>query len=173
MLPVSRTKLFFSFLIVFLLIAISSNSATGQSRSLYMPVLSTDSADSELTLVNPTLAPATVTLTARSYNGVTLRGDGIINPVTLTLPASSSRALTSRELFGQDRLAGWVELQTATPPVSGAFFLVDSTVTAYDGASLQTATANRLVFPKATTDSAAANSFVLINTSGCATGPVR
>ena len=140
MLTSSRT-LFFSFVILVGLIAISSRTANGQSRSLYIPVLTGDSADSVLTLMNASLEPATVTLTARSYGGAVLNGYGIINPVTITLPASSSRALKAKELFGQGLIAGWAELQSASPSISGAFFLLDSNQNAFDGAAINTAPA--------------------------------
>src|SRR2546428_10102095 len=53
---------------------LSSLSTTAQSRSLYMPLLqSNGSADSKLALANPTLEPATVTLTARSFDGTVLK----------------------------------------------------------------------------------------------------
>jgi len=172
MLTSSRT-LFFSFVILVGLIAISSRTANGQSRSLYIPVLTGDSADSVLTLMNASLEPATVTLTARSYGGAVLNGYGIINPVTITLPASSSRALKAKELFGQGLIAGWAELQSASPSISGAFFLLDSNQNAFDGAAINTAPASRLIFPKATTDPLAANRLVLINTASRATGSMK
>ena len=86
-----------------------------------MPVLSADSADSVLTLVNPSLAPVNVTLTARSYVGNVLEGYGIINPVSVTLPASSIRALKAKDLFGQGVGSGWVELQTGVVCDFGGF----------------------------------------------------
>ena len=150
---------------VFFLLS-SSLTAAAQSRALYMPVLeSTDSADSKLTLANPSLEPATVTLTARSYTGATLQRPGIINPVSMTLPPSSSRALRAREIFGAGISSGWAELQTASPAVSGAFFLSDSKQTSMDGAELNSAPASRLIFPKATTGILSANRLTIINTS--------
>src|SRR5438093_9270962 len=115
--------------------------------------------------MNASLEPATVTLTSRSYGVAVLNGYGIINPVTITLPASSSRALKAKELFGQGLIAGWAELQSASPSISGAFFLLDSNQNAFDGAAINTAPASRLIFPKATTDPLAANRLVLINTA--------
>src|SRR5438067_1213936 len=128
MLPISRAIRFFS-LITLELITILSLASNAESRSLYMPVLSADSAYSVLTLVNPSLEPVTVTLIARSYGGTVLQVDGIINPVSVTLPASSSRALKAKELFGEGLLSGWVELQTESSSISGAFFLLDSNQT--------------------------------------------
>src|SRR5262249_44750600 len=149
-----------------LFISSSSLTASIQTRSLYMPVLQpTGSAESKLTLINPSSEPAAVTLTARSYGGALLNGDGIINPVSMTLPPSSSRALRAPEIFGEGISSGWVELQTESSAVSGAFFLSDSGRTSMDGAPLNGAPASRLVFPKATSDVSSANRIVFINTS--------
>src|SRR5215471_10896376 len=115
MLTSSRTTLFLSLVTVFEVIAVFSNTAHGQSRSLYMPVLTTSGTDSLLTVTNPSLETVTITLTARSYGGGVLAGSGIINPVSITLPASSTKAVKANELFGQGGLSGWGELQTTSP----------------------------------------------------------
>src|SRR5438093_6173642 len=143
-----------------------SLTAHAQPGSLYMPVLqSADSIDAKLTLVNPAVEPATVTLIARSYAGAVLRGPGIINPVSLTLPASSSRALRTRELFGDGVSSGWVELQTASRAISGAFSIFDSRHTSIDSSDLNATPSSRLVFPTVTTDANSGNRLVLINTT--------
>ena len=98
--------------------SIFAQSQQSQSRSLYMPLLQ---ADSELTLVNPAVEPATVILTARSYAGTVLQGAGINNPVTISLPPSNSKALKAKDIFGAGISSGWVELQTTSSSVSGAF----------------------------------------------------
>ena len=153
--------------------ASSAITASLQSRFLYMPVLQyTGSADSKLTLVNPALEPAAVTLTARSYSGALLRGPGIINPVVMTVPASSSSALQARELFGSGVSSGWVEVQTASSAVSGGFFLSDSKQTLVDGSELSTSPASRLIFPKVTSNVSSANRLVFVNTSSNAISPV-
>src|SRR5438093_2704222 len=108
--------------------------------------------------MNASLHPATVTLTARSYGGAVLNGYGIINPVTITLPASSSRALKAKELFGQGLIAGWAELQSASPSISGAFFLLGSNQSAFDGAAINTAPAKRSDFSKSDNGSASRKS---------------
>src|SRR5262249_24447497 len=127
--------------------------ADTQSPFLYMPVLQPGNpADARLPLVNRGLDPATVTLTARIYGGTVLSGPGIINPVSLILPPSSSRALRAKELFGEGVSSGWVELKTASSAISGAFFLSDLKQTSMDGAALPTSPASRLIFPKATSD---------------------
>src|SRR5262249_38186174 len=143
-----------------------SLTAYAQSRSLYMPVLqSADSIDSQLTLVNPAVEPATVTLIARSYAGAVLSGPGIINPVSLTLAPSSSRALRARELFGDGVSSGWVELQTTSDAISGAFSVFDSKQNSIDASDLNITPSSRLIFPTVTTDASSGNMLVLINTS--------
>src|SRR5262245_6493502 len=148
-----------------LLIASSSLIAQTGSRTLYMPVLQwTASAESMLTLVNPSLEPANVTLIARSYSGAQQQGAGVINPVSMSLPASSSRALRAKEIFGSAVSAGWVELQTTSSAISGAFFISDPKNVSMDGLELNTAPSNRLIFPKITTDLTASNKLAVINT---------
>src|SRR5437899_1088131 len=61
----------------------------GQTGRLYIPALQPSSAgDLKLALVNPTLTEAKATLTVRDYTGTLIQGPDIVNPVTLTLPAS-------------------------------------------------------------------------------------
>src|SRR5262245_4872971 len=130
-------------LAVLALISISSLAAQPEVRSLYIPVLqSMDYGVSKLALINPTLESTTVTLTARSYAGSLLQGGNIINPVSITLPASSTRSLTPKEVFGDWLSAGWVELQTTFSGVSGAFFVFDSKETAIEGTEVDPTRAN-------------------------------
>src|SRR5262249_12648209 len=142
------------------------------SRSLYMPVLSTDGGDSQLTITNPSTETVNVKVTARTYGGAVLTGNGIINPTSIVLPAANTRALKVTDLFGQTGLSGWAELQTPSLALSGLFFTSDS-VAGFDGTKLQSAPATRVTFAKATTDSLAANKFVLINTGSVPTGPIK
>ena len=73
----------------------------GQMAKSYVPALQArDGADLGLALMNPTLAEATVTLTARDYTGAIIQNDAITNPVTLTLPASGQIAVRAAEVFG-------------------------------------------------------------------------
>src|SRR5437867_756462 len=121
-----------------------------QTAESYVPALqATDGADLGLALVNPTLAEARVTLTARSYNGSVIQADGITNPVSLTLPASGQLALRTAELFGSgiSGRAGWVEISPSTPAVKGFFMSFDSGLSFIDGAEL-TRPASQLVFAK-------------------------
>src|SRR5438093_886266 len=62
--------------------------------STYVPLLqATDAADLGLALSNPTVTEATVKLTARSYAGAPISGNGITNPATIKIPALGQRAL--------------------------------------------------------------------------------
>ena len=88
---------------------------------LYLPTLQgANAVDLGLALVNPTRSESTITLTARDYNGNIVQGAGIMNPLTLKIPALSQRALMATEMFGPgiSGKTGWVELSTSNPPVS-------------------------------------------------------
>jgi PKD repeat protein len=157
----------FSPIIAFLILFSFSSLGAAQSRSLYMPVLqSMMQAESNLTLINSSLEPAVVTLTARSYKGSLLQGSDIINPVSLTLAGSSSRSFTAYELFGRGVTSGWVELKTNLPAISGTLLFSDSKHTSIEGAAMSFSPAKKLIFPKATADASSANQLVLVNTAG-------
>src|SRR5207247_10282862 len=94
----------------------------GQIATSYVPALQArDGADLGLVLVNPTLAEAKVTLTARDYTGAIIQNNAIINPITLTLPASGEIAVRAPELFGSgiSGQAGRVAVTASTPEVNG------------------------------------------------------
>src|SRR2546426_5847454 len=110
-----------SILLAPLLVIAAALPLQGQHKS-YLPALqATDAEDLGIALVNPTITDATVMLTARSYNGATIQKDGVTNPVTLNLPASSQKALRAVEIFGNGMSGqtGWVELSVSTPAVKG------------------------------------------------------
>jgi sugar lactone lactonase YvrE len=111
-----------------------------------------------IALTNPMLQPAQVTLTARSYTGETIAGDGITNPATITLPAQGQRAASMPEIFGPGMAGrtGWVALTTSTPAVKGFFTLYDNALTAIDGGAFDTTPASSLIFPNITADTAIA-----------------
>ena len=129
----------------------------GQYES-YLPILqTTDADDLGIALVNPTIAEATVTLTARSYSGALIQKDGVANPVTLSLPASSQRALLAVEIFGNGISAqtGWVELSASTPAVKGCFMIFDSGLSYIDGSEISSRLSRGLIFPKVSNSSQA------------------
>src|SRR5438034_2705208 len=137
-----------------------------QTAESYVPALqASDGADLGLALVNPTLAEARMTLTARSYNGSIIRADGITNPVSVTLPASGQVALRTAELFGSgiSGQAGWVEISASTPAVKGFFLSFDSGLSFIDGAELARP-AGRLVFAKGSA-SGSPTELSLVNTA--------
>ena len=143
--------------------------AHGQVPSLYLPQLqASDAADLGLALSNPTLSEVTVTLTARTYSGTTISGDGITNPVTLTLPAQGQRALRTVEIFGTAIAGqtGWVEIQASTAAVRGFYLLFDSALSFIDGTDLTKTPVSRLTFPKLTIspDSTSTISYVHVGT---------
>ena len=129
----------------------------GQYKS-YVPVLqATDAADLGIALVNPTLADATVTLTARSYSGAAIQKDDVANPVTLSLPALSQKALRAVEIFGNGIFGqtGWVELSASTPAVKGCFMIFDSGLSYIDGSEISSRPSRRLIYPKVFSSSSA------------------
>src|SRR5437867_7199283 len=121
----------------------------GQTAKLYVPALQArDGADLGLALVNPTLAEAKVTLTARDYSGAIIQGKAITNPVTLALPASGQIAMRAAELFGSaiSGQAGWIEVSASTPAVKG-LFSANSGLSFIEVEEFATP-ASRLIFPK-------------------------
>jgi hypothetical protein len=142
--------------------------AHDHGHMLYMPVLqATRAADLGLALSNPTLSPATVTLMARGLDGQGIFGDGITNPVTLTIPASGQRALQPAEIFGAriSGKTGWLELESSTPAVKGFFVLFDADINYIDGAELVSGPAARLIFPKVSVTRDSTTNITLINTA--------
>src|SRR2546427_8332345 len=137
----------------------------GQIAKSYVPALQArDGADLGLVLVNPSLAEAKVTLTARDYTGAIIQNNAIINPITLTLPASGQIAVRAPELFGSgiSWQAGWVEVSASTPEVKGVFSAFNSGLSLIDLGEFARP-ASRLIFPKVSGSSATKLS--LVNTS--------
>src|SRR4051812_45013236 len=100
------------------LVIVAAAPLQGQTHRLYIPALQPSMAiDLKLALVNPTSAEANVTLTARDYAGTLIQSADIVNPVTLTLPASGQKELRAAEIFGIgiSGRSGWIELSTSTP----------------------------------------------------------
>jgi hypothetical protein len=153
--------------IVLLCVFSLSLHAQAATQTLYLPVLqATNSGDLGLALSNPTLSAVTVTLTARDYTGAVISGTGITNPATINIPATGQRALRTVEIFGTGMTGkvGWVELLSSSVAIKGFFLLFDSAVTFIDGASLQTAPASRLVFPKVSGNPASPTMISYVNT---------
>src|SRR6267378_8235964 len=140
----------------------------GQTKKLYLPLLdASDTSDLGLAFVNPTLNEAQVTLVARTYNGAIITGSGITNPVTLTLSASSQKALRTVEIFGSkiNGLTGWVEFSASMPAVRGFFLVLDHDSTFIGGTELITTAASRLIFPKVSSVAVSPTQLTLVNTS--------
>ncbi len=88
-------------------------------------------------LVNPGTADAVVTLTAFGADGQPLGGDGIRNPVELTIPAGQQVAKEASELFGSgaDPLAAaWILASSNSDGLTGFFLLMNPALTLLDGA---------------------------------------
>jgi hypothetical protein len=89
------------------------------------------------------------------------------DPNTLTLPASSQKALLATDIFGSgiQREKGWIAVDTSTPAVRGFFLLFDSQLTYIDGSELIRDRASQLVFPRISADTSPTQ-LALVNTSG-------
>ena len=123
---------------------------------LYLPTLQgANAAAVGLALVNPTRSDTTMTLTARDYSGSIVQGPGIMNPVTLNIPAVSQKALMTTDVFGPgiSGRTGWVELSSSNAAVTGFFLILDSQLSLVDGADLVDEPSDRLIFPNLTQSS--------------------
>jgi hypothetical protein len=91
----------------------------------------------------------TLRATARGYDGQLIAGNGVQNPVELTIPAAGQIARLASEIFGAGIAgrSGWVELTASDPGVNGFFQLFDNGLSTSDGGTFPTAPSARLVFP--------------------------
>jgi hypothetical protein len=127
---------------------------TATQSVLYLPLLQTSSsAHLGIGLSNPALSDATVTLTARAYDGSLIQGPQITNPATIVIHASSQQAFNAEDVFGSGILghAGWVQLQSNVAALKALFTVFDFALTFIDGANLQSTPASRIIFPKIST----------------------
>ena len=156
-----------------LMLGLSISVAAQGSSTLYMPILlSSDTMDTGLAFSNPTLTATTLTLTARTYAGAVITGEGITNPKTLNLPASNQLARRPSEIFGagiQDR-TGWVEVRTGNPSVRGFFAMFDPSLSQMDGAEFQKGAFSRVIFPRISTLPGSITDVTYVNTSAQSTG---
>jgi IPT/TIG domain/ZU5 domain len=106
-------------------------------------------------LSNPTSSIATVTLTARGYDGAIIVGTQVTNPVTLSISPGSQTAFLVEEKFGSgiQGQTGWVQVESNVAALKGLFTVFDFDLTFIDGSDLQTTPANRLIFPKVSSSS--------------------
>ncbi|HYR88210.1 MAG TPA: right-handed parallel beta-helix repeat-containing protein [Terriglobia bacterium] len=122
-----------------------------QAQSLYLPALeAVEGTGLGLALLNSGLTAADVKLTARTYQGAIIAGDGITNPVTLNVPAAGKLELQTLEIFGAriSGYTGWLELSVPGPAVKALSFVYDSGPSFLEGAELTAARSRRLIFPK-------------------------
>jgi hypothetical protein len=98
--------------------------------------------------------PVTLRATARGYDGQLIAGNGMQNPVDLTVPAGGQLARLATEVFGAGIAgrSGWVELTASDAGVDGFFQLSDSTLSTADGSSFPLASSSRLLFPQVDKD---------------------
>src|SRR5262245_55335933 len=158
---ISPAKLMVSAVAIVLLFQLSLN-----AQAQYAPVLkASDNGRLGITLVNPTTAQVRVTLTARNYSGALIEKNGMKNPATLTLPASSQRALQTTEIFGDgiSGQTGWVEVASSNSAIKGSFVVFDPAFSYMDGSELSSAGSNRLIFPKVSSGTTAPTRLTLVN----------
>ncbi len=101
-----------------------------------------------LAFVNPTSAPATITLTAYGPDGRPVSAPGFRNPSSLSIPAGQQVARVLLELFLTPLppdFYGWIQATSETDHITGFFLYLDSSIRFLDGAELPR-TGNSIVF---------------------------
>jgi IPT/TIG domain len=129
---------------------------------LYVPVLqAATNAHLGIGLSNPVSAVATVTLTARGYDGL------LIGVAQVTIPAFSQRAFLAEDVFGAGIVsrAGWIQFDSSVAGVKGLYTVFDLGLTFIDGSDLQATPSNRLIFPKVS----ASSTFAFVHTGSSST----
>ncbi len=105
-----------------------------------------------IALVNLSGRTTALTLTAFDAEGKTIAGDGILNPVTLSLTYRQQSALVDSEIFGAGlrnaSKSAWIRLEGDVTQVSGFFLSFDGGMTRLDGTDVSGATLTSFVFPE-------------------------
>src|SRR5258705_11964397 len=146
---------FFALTFFLVLHSTTRGQSSANSTRLFLPVMSAAGVPRlGIALTNPTLEAAEVKLTARSYSGETISGDGITNPATITLPPQGQRAAQLTEVFaaGISGRSGWVVMTPSSPAVKGLFLLFDDAATAIDGSSMADTASSNFIFPNGTAE---------------------
>lgn len=159
-------------LILFLLLCGLSQYGLSSS-TLNFPRISNDSGTfTGLAFVNPSAAQAQITLTAYGPSGTLVRGSGIRNPVTLTVPAGRqiARVLTDSDMFGNlpANQASWVQATSNTDGITGFFLFLNGSITTFDGADLPQV-GRKIVFHAIQDDADASTEVNIINPGTTAT----
>jgi K319-like protein/parallel beta helix pectate lyase-like protein/uncharacterized protein DUF1565 len=156
------------FLVLTILLAVIPVAA--QSRTLYLPALRPAGPEEiNIALVNPTSDDATVTLTARAYDGGVIAGTGVTNPVTVVLPEGQISRRAS-DIFGSGiyNQSGWVEVSSSLPAVKAFALVFNGALSSLEGSQFARGPSNRIVFPKVTGSAESPTRLSLVNTAATA-----
>lgn len=160
------TKRVSAFLAVFLSLSIFSVIPLHAQSVLNFPRLSSDSSVfTGIAIVNPNDADASVTLTAYGADGIPLKGNGVSNPVTITVPGGQQYSKLTLELFGASlpaSSAAWFQATSVSSDLTGFFLVLNPTVTFMDGADVPIAD-QRIIFNNVRIDSGYASELNIIN----------
>jgi hypothetical protein len=150
----------------FLLISLVQAAPLHADSVLNFPRLS--SADGLLTgvaIVNPTSAEAKVAITAYGADGIALKGDGVTNPVSITIPAGQQFSKLTSEIFGSalpDSSAAWFQASSSTDNLTGFFLFLNPSLSLMDGADVPV-TAQKILFNNIRIDSGFSSELNIVN----------
>jgi len=112
----------------------SFNQLYAQTVLHFPRVISAPDIFTGIAITNPTPDDGSVTFTAYLPDGRRLSGNGIRNPVTISLPAGSQHARLSSEIFGSGLdFNGWVQATSSTSGLTGFSLNGTSAATDFDG----------------------------------------
>ncbi len=117
-------------------------------------------------IVNPTSSDASVTITAYGSNGSVLTGDGVTNPVTVTVSANQQFSKLTSELFGSipSTSAAWFQASSSTDGLTGFFLFLNPSLTVMDGADVPSS-GQKLIFNSIRIDLGFSTELNLVNPS--------
>ena len=158
-----RFRLFTFCLLVVTLLLLVPESGFSQSVLNFPRVISNSSVFTGLAICNPTSRAAVVKVTAFQADGVSVSGDGIKNPVEITIPSGGQVARQFVEIFGgTGDFDGWVQATSTVSGLTGFFLSGNSGQTDLDGAA-SIAPAASFVLPFANEDSEATTEVTIVD----------
>jgi hypothetical protein len=99
---------------------------------------------------------ATLNFTAIDDNGVLTSGQGITNPVTLSMVSQTQLPQLDAQVFGNglsnSNSNGWIKLESTTPDIHGLFLCYDPSMTYLDGANFDNTQLTDIAFTDIQTD---------------------
>jgi YVTN family beta-propeller protein len=135
-----------------------------QSVLTFSRAISAESVETQISVSNPNASDAPVTFTAFSPDGSILTGDGIQNPITLTVPAAGQLSKQLEEIFNTPSggFNGWVQGTSSVSGLTGFYLNTNPSLTDMDGSASVTP-ATESVLPFAVQDSNARTEVTIIN----------